>query len=88
MASGYNRYTIARGDFWGLHRVMDHVQATGEDAIVQDLNQSYWGDGMQHADARGDYFDVWAGGKRITSSDTEDDAVESLKRYRKRHPKL
>jgi hypothetical protein len=87
MADDHNRYTVARGDFMGLHGAMDRVQATGEDAIVQDLNQSYWGDGAQHADAKGDYFDVWADGQLIDSTDSEADAAQSLREYRRQHPK-
>lgn len=87
MANSYNRYTVARGDFMGLHSAMNRAEATGEDMIVQDLNQSYWGDGAQHADAKGDYFDVWADGRLINSTDTEADAIRSLTEYRRRHPK-
>jgi len=87
MADDYNRYTVPRGNFMALHGAMDRVQATGEDAIVQDLNQSYWGDGAQHTDAKGDYFDVWADGKLINSTDSKADAVTSLREYRKQHPK-
>jgi hypothetical protein len=87
MAKVYNRYTVPRGNFMALHGAMDRVQATGEDAILQDLNQSFWGDGAQHADVKGDYFDVWADGRLINSTDTEADAERSLREYRQQHPK-
>lgn len=87
MADDQKRYTVARGDSWSLHEAMDRIQANGEDAIVQDLNQSYWGDGAQHSDAKGDYFDVWADGKLIDTTDSEADAANSLSDYRNQHPK-
>ena len=87
MADGHMQYIIARGKSWDLHLAMDRIQAGGEDAIVQDLNQSFWGDGAQHSDAKGDYFDVWADGKLINTTDNQADAERSLREHRRQHPK-
>lgn len=86
MSNGYNRYTVSRGDFMGLHRAMDRAEATGEDTIIQDLNQS-WGEGAQRADAEGNYFDVYADGKHVASTDSEADATRLLREYRSRFPR-
>jgi hypothetical protein len=87
MADEYRRYTIDRGKGWDLHLAMDRIESRHEDAIVQDLNQSFWGDGAQHDDAKGDYFDVWADGKLINSTDNEADATRSLREHRTQHPR-
>ena len=50
----------------------------GEDSIVQDYNQG---------GVKGEYFDVWADGEIINTTDNEADAENSLREYRRKHPK-
>jgi hypothetical protein len=87
MAEDHKRYTVPRGNSQELHTTMDRIKAGGEDAIVQDQNQSYWGDGAQSSSAKGDYYDVWAGGELIDSTDSKADAERSLREHRNQHPK-
>ena len=87
MADEHKRYTIPRGAPSSLHSAMNRIQDKGEDAIVHDENQSYWGDGAQHSDAKGDYYDVYAGGELIDTTDNAVDAVRSLQEHQRQHPK-
>jgi hypothetical protein len=87
MAAEPERYTVAPGDGWALHRAMDRIQARGEDAIVQDKNRSFLSDGAGNPGASGEYYDVWADGKLINTTDSKAHAESSLKEYHNKHPK-
>jgi hypothetical protein len=78
MEGHYRRYHVARGQGWDLHAAMNRIQADSEDAIVIDDNQK--GDHSFH-------IDVWADGEMINATDDEADAVSSLRKYRREHPK-
>lgn len=71
-----------------LHGAMDRIEAKGEDAIVHDLNQSVSeGVGGQSETAKGDYYDVWVGGKLVATVDSESKAQDTYTRHRNQHPK-
>ena len=87
MADEPERYTVAKGDGWALHRAMGRIQAKGEDAIVQDENRSFLSDGAGNPGVAGEYYDVWADGKLINTTDSKAHAEKSLRDHRSKHPK-